>query len=93
MERQVMYISALINTMKQSGGSKLYDVLSPYLDIYIITDLNADQLNALTKYEYLTDEVQYLPGEMKQGEVYEEYYVDEDALQDLLIDTFYEEVK
>lgn len=93
MERQVDYITAMIDSMNQSSGRKLYDILSPYLDTYILTDLDSDQLNALTRYTYLTDEVLYLPGEMKQGEIYEEYYVDADALQDLLIGTFYTEVQ
>ena len=93
MERQVDYITALIGQMNSSGGKKLYDVLSPYLDTYVLTDLDADQMNALTKYTYLTDEIAYLPGEMEMGDEYEEYYVDADALQDLLIRTFYTEVE
>lgn len=92
MHRQVDYITAMIGSMHLSGAEKLYDVISPYLDTYVITDLNAEQLNSLVTYQYLTDEVQYLPGEMVQGEVYEEYYIDEEQLQDLLIQIFYEEV-
>lgn len=92
MHRQVDYITAMISSMKNSDGKKLYDILSPYLDTYIVTNLDAEQLNALTSYEYLTDEVQYLPGKMVQGEIYEEFYVDEEQLQDLLIHTFYKEV-
>lgn len=92
MHRQVDYITAMISSMRNSGGKKLYDVLSPYLDTYIVTNLDANQLNALTSYEYLTDDVQYLPGEMTQGDVYEEFYIDEEQLQDLLIRTFYKEV-
>lgn len=92
MERQVDYITSMIDSMKKAGGRKLYDVLSPYLDTRIVTNLDADQLNALTEYTYLTEEVEYLPGEMKQGETYEEYYVDADQLQDLLFRTFYTEV-
>lgn len=92
MERQVDYITSMIDSMKKAGGRKLYDVLSPYLDTRIVTNLDADQLNALTEYTYLTEEVEYLPGEMKQGETYEEYYVDADKLQDLLFRTFYTEV-
>lgn len=93
MHRQTDYITAMISTMRDAGGQKLYDVLSPYLDTYIITNLDADQLNALTDYEYLTDEVQYLPGKMEMGEVYEEYYIDEDQLQDMLIQMYYKEVE
>lgn len=93
MERQVDYITAMIDSMKNAGGQKLYDVLSPYLDTYIMTNMDAEQLNALTGFTYLTEEVEYLPGEMKQGEVYEEYYVDDELLQDLLFQMFYTEIK
>lgn len=93
MHRQVDYVTAMISSMRSSDGAKLYDILSPYLDTYIVTDMDADQLNALTSYEYLTDEIQYLPGETIQGEIYEEFYIEEDQLQDMLIQTFYEEVK
>ncbi|MCD8218064.1 MAG: LCP family protein [Clostridiales bacterium] len=93
MKRQVEYITAMISTLRQSEHEALYDIISPWLGSDLITDLTAEELNALSSYTYLTDEVQYLPGEMRQGEVYEEYYVDEDALQDLLIELFYTEVK
>lgn len=93
MHRQTEYITALISTLRKSESQKLYDIISPYLGDQILTDLNADELNALSGYEYLTDQVQYLPGEMEQGQVYEEYYVDENALQDLIIQTFYTEVE
>lgn len=89
MERQADYVAALVGKAKGMGGSYIYDVLSPYIDKEIITDLDADQINSLRKYTYLTDEVRYLPGEMKMGDVYEEFYVDEDALQDLIIEMFY----
>lgn len=93
MNRQVDYITAMISSMRGAGGQQLYDILSPYLDTYIITNLDAEHLNALTGYEYLTDDVEYLPGEMVMGDVYEEYYIDEDQLQDMLIRMFYREVE
>ncbi|MCD7981657.1 MAG: LCP family protein [Clostridiales bacterium] len=93
MKRQVEYITSMISTMRAQGGTKLYDIISPYLGTEVVTDMSAEELNALSSYEYLTDEVQYLPGEEVMGEVYEEYHLDEDALQDLLISIFYTEVE
>lgn len=93
MHRQVEYITAMLDTVRNTGGRQLYDILSPYLDTYIVTDMDAEQLNAFASYEYLTDDVSYLPGETVQGEIYEEFYVDEEALQDEIIHTFYKEVK
>ena len=34
-------------------------------------------------------DIQRLPGEIKKGEVYEEFYLDDEALQKMLIETFY----
>lgn len=93
MERQVDYVSSLIAEFKDKSGVNLYDTLSPYLDQDIVTDMSAEQLNALKNYTYLTDEVEYLPGEMKMGEIYEELYVDADALQELIIGLFYTKVE
>lgn len=93
MHRQVEYVTAMLDTVQSTGSRKLYDILSPYLDTYIVTDMDADQLNAFASYQYLTDDVNYLPGETVQGEIYEEFYVDEEALQDQIIHTFYKEVE
>ncbi|MCD8145603.1 MAG: LCP family protein [Oscillospiraceae bacterium] len=93
MKRQVEYVAAMIQTMRASGGQELYDIISPYLGNEVVTDMSAAELNAMSSYEYLTDDVLYLPGETVQGEVYEEYYLDEEALQDFLISVFYTEAE
>ena len=93
MERQVIYITALIEQIKGSGKDAVYDLLSPYFDTYILTDLTAEELNSLASYTYLTDEVAYLPGEALQGEVYEEFYADDEELQALVIEMFYTQVE
>jgi hypothetical protein len=38
----------------------------------------------------LLDETLKVPGESKAGDGHAEYYVDEDALQDMLIELYYE---
>ena len=45
--------------------------------------------------EYAFDEshMYNVPGETVMGEVYEEYYVDEDALYEMVLELFYEEVE
>ena len=65
---------------------KFYSLLSPYL----VTDLSADQIDELGQYELSDDEVLYVPGEIRDGDPYEEYHVDEEALEELLVDTFYQ---
>lgn len=93
MQRQVKYVTALIEKARSHGGSALYNIISPFLDKYIVTDLDGEQIDALSSYTYLTDEVQYLPGETVMGDKFEEFHVDEEALQEQLIRTYYKEVK
>ena len=48
MQRQVKYVTALIKNARSHGGSALYNLISPFLDKYIETDLDGDQIDALT---------------------------------------------
>lgn len=91
MDRQVQYIPALINTIRNYVGEdgNYYKKLYPLVEKYMLTDLSEDEINALAEYELITSDVQYLPGEGKKGEKYEEFYVDEKKLQKMLIETFY----
>lgn len=93
MRRQTTYITAMISQMKNKSGSSLYDTLAPFLDTYILTDLDAKELEALKNYQYKTDDIHYLPGETTMGEKYEEFYIDETSLQEMLIENFYTEVE
>ncbi len=92
MRRQTTYITAMISQMKNQSGSSLYDTLSPFLDKYILTDLDAKELEALKNYEYKTDDIHYLPGETTMGDKYEEFHIDETSLREMLIENFYTEV-
>ena len=85
MRRQANYVTAMITQMRSHGGRALYDIVSPFLDKYIVTDLDGNQIDALSSYTYLTDDVMYLPGEVTMGEKFEEFHVDETALQLSLI--------
>lgn len=91
MERQVQYIPALINTIRDYVGEDgdYYKKLYSLVEKYMLTDLNEEEINALAEYELITSDIQYLPGEGKKGEKYEEFYVDEKKLQKMLIETFY----
>lgn len=92
MRRQVNYVTAMITQMRSHGGKALYDIVSPFLDKYIVTDLDADQIDAMSSYNYLTDDVIYLPGEVTMGEEHEEFHADESKLQEMIIQNFYQEV-
>jgi len=91
MERQVGYIPALIETIQNHVGEdgNYYKSLYPLVEKYMITDLSEDEINALAEYKLNTSDVQYLPGEGKKGEKYEEFHVNEKKLQKMLIEMFY----
>ena len=91
MKRQTTYVTALIDSLKDRGGESLYNTLSPFLDNVILTDLSAQEMSQLRDYTYDTDNVMTLPGQMVQGEEYEEYQVDNSQLEALIIQLFYQE--
>jgi hypothetical protein len=51
-----------------------------------------DLLEDFADFTLTEDHVYTVPGETIKGEKYEEYYVDEEALYDLIIEVFYNEV-
>ena len=91
MQRQMLYIPAMIDTIQ--GNAKLqenyYKVLYPLIEKYMVTDLQEDEMNKLMEYQLDMEKTQILPGEGKKGEKYEEFYVDEEKLKKILIETFY----
>ena len=77
MKRQVQYIPAMIQKVrKKLGGSGLYDKFYPLIENYMVTDLTADQIDELADYNLSTDEIYFLPGDDKEGEKYDEFFVE-----------------
>ncbi len=99
LERQKQYLkayaAAAIEAMQQdiSLPVKLYTTLSKYM----VTDISVDEVTYLASqvlsYQLEEENIHSLRGETRQGEVYEEFYVDEKALYELIIEVFYEEVE
>lgn len=97
LERQRQYIGAFIE--KAKAGMKenpmlpvaLFQELRPYMT----TDLNAEKAAYLAGmaagFDFGATDIKKVEGETVMGEKYEEFYVDEDALYELILDTFYEE--
>ena len=91
MRRQIQYVPRLIEAVKQKVNTseqyfnELYELLSPYL----VTDLDTDRIGELAEYNLEQDGIFYLPGEVQDGEQYEEYHIDEAAMEEMLIDIFY----
>lgn len=95
LRRQEQYIVGLMSELKeaaQSGRSKVLDIYEA-IEEHIVTNVDMiDFISELETYEYNEENLYTVPGETVMGEKFEEYHVDEDALYDLIIQVFYEEV-
>ncbi len=98
MERQKIYIK---NLMPQALSAIKKDLLLPVkiyndLDKEMVTNISVEQVTHYATEVFSmkldTSEIVSVKGEPKVGSVYDEFYVDEDALYKLVIDTFYVEV-
>ena len=92
LNRQMQYIQAFVKQAKSKDATTLVSAYDAITD-YIVTNVDVPNLvNKLTTYEFDDSRMYTIPGETQMGEQYEEYHVDEDALYQLMIDTFYKPV-
>ena len=97
MERQRQYLAALQQQLKaavqQEGGFTLDALLQ--LNEYLVSDCTIDQLSDLgdSLAAYQVSDILTTPGDAQEGEEFMEFTVDEDALQQLVMDVFYEPVE
>lgn len=99
LQRQKQYLlkyaSAVMEELKKNVGFavSLYGTLSKYM----VTDILVDEVSYLATqvlgYSFDSDNMYVLEGETVIGEIYEEFYPDEEALYKLIIEIFYEEVE
>lgn len=99
LARQQQYLSAFAAKLKEATKNditvpvKLYQELSEYM----VTDVTVDEVaylaGQLLDYSFGGDNVYTMEGETVQGETYEEFYPDADALKELMLELFYEEVE
>ena len=97
MERQRQYLAALQQQLKaavqQEDGFTLDALLQ--LNEYMVSDCTVDQLSALADNmaHYQVSDILTTPGDAQEGEEFMEFTVDEAALQQLVMDVFYEPVE
>ena len=96
MERQQEYIRAFGEALKKASADKalvtdLYKAIEPYM----VTNMGKSRFVDLTESVSEGKKVNRwtIPGEGVEGESYDEYHVDDDALYEQIIHTFYKEVK
>ena len=94
-ERQKTFLQALVQKAQEKAGEDagfvtgLYDSVKSYTVTNMGNDIFAKLLAA--SQNGITD-TETVPGEGTHGENFDEYHIDEDALSDLIISMFYEEI-
>lgn len=97
MERQRQYLSALQQQLKQASQQEDGFTLDALLQLneYMVSDCTVNQLsdlgNSLAAYQ--VSDILTTPGDAQEGEEFMEFTVDEAALQQLVMDVFYEPVE
>lgn len=96
LRRQEQFITSFITALntssieRESQAVAIYNAVSDYL----VTDVDFETLvETLLGYKYTEDNMYTVPGETVQGSEFEEFYPDEDALEDLIIQIFYTQVE
>lgn len=93
MERQRRYMTGWVKAARQKLGDSNngYEVMKPVAN-ELYSELTLYQISQLadTMLQYALEDIQTIPGEAVMGERFMEFYPDEAALQQQVIDLFYE---
>ena len=94
MERQQEYISSLSDAFNAKIESDENFIINASLELsgYITSNYSTAQLENLMENlsEYTFEQIYTLEGESKVGDKYMEFYADEDSVDKLVLDLFYE---
>lgn len=99
LARQKQYLNAFVDAAKRAAKKDITIAVDLYQAIaaQMVTDVTMDEVAylapILVDYEFDTDSFYMLEGETVMGEQFEEFYVDENALYEMILEVFYEEVK
>jgi len=95
LERQNQYLFQMFKRIKGLGLAEEATVtrITDLMEDYMVTSIDfAKLIEDASEYEFDESRMYNVPGETVMGEVYEEYYVDKDALYEMILEIFYEEV-
>lgn len=99
LERQKQYLNAFIAQAKEAMRAdmtlplKLYTQITPYM----VTDISADEAVYLAgqalSYSFSPENIYSMEGHVEMGDTFEEFYQDDTALYEMILDVFYEEIQ
>lgn len=99
LARQKQYLNSFIGAAKQAAKRDITTAVDLYQAIssQMVTNITVDEVAYLAPllidYQFDEDGFYMLEGETVMGDEFEEFYVDEDALYEMILDIFYEEVE
>lgn len=95
LERQNQYLFQLFKRIKGLGLDEEMTVtrVTELMEDYMVTSIDfAKLVEDASEYSFDASHMYNVPGETRMGERYEEYYVDENAFYEMILEVFYEEV-
>ena len=98
IQRQKAYLTAYVEKMKSMDESDLestwdsLDEMNDYLQTSVTRNQYLELIKTLKKVDFSEENIEQLPGTDQEGELHDEFHVDEEALQGLIIRLFYEKV-
>jgi LCP family protein required for cell wall assembly len=98
MERQKAYVTAYIEKIQQMGVSEITESwdaiedMEDYLQTSITKNQYLDLMDKIQSVDFDTADYLSIQGENVQGELYNEFYPDEDALMETILTLFYREI-
>lgn len=96
LQRQKQYMTTFAAAAKNQSMSDIRVAVNLYQTVhkYMVTDIDLNEFTYMATeymdYDFDRENMYSLQGETIQGSDFEEFYVDEDSLQDLIIELFYE---
>lgn len=99
LQRQKQYLTTFAAEAKNQSTSDIRVAINLYQTVqkYMVTDIDLNSFTYLAtealNYDFDKDNMYSLQGEVVQGNNFEEFYPDDDALQELIVELFYEPVE
>lgn len=99
LARQKQYLSSFIDAAKKAAKEDISVVLDLYQAVtpQMVTDISLDEVAYLApillEYRFHEDSFRTMAGETVMGEKFEEFYPDDTALYEMILEVFYEKVE
>ncbi|MCR5250176.1 MAG: LCP family protein [Lachnospiraceae bacterium] len=98
-QRQKQYMTGFVSKLREGARRdpgltlELYRIARDYM----VTDIDISRVTYMTSeflsYHMSEAGIRSIPGEVRQGELLEEFYADDEAVKDLIVELFYDEVE